>query len=53
MKNAVKNPLSYDFWRENIMDERLDSLDSEEKYAIYLMWRNEQRHNKNDYEYTY
>ena len=34
---------SYDYWRENIMDERLDYLDSDEKYELYLKWYNENK----------
>ena len=30
--------LSYEFWLENIMDERLAYLDSDEKYALYNEW---------------
>ena len=32
---------SYDYWQENIMDERLNGLDSNEKYELYLHWKNE------------
>lgn len=31
---------SYEYWRENIMDERLEYLDSDEKYEMYLHWKN-------------
>ena len=30
--------LPYEFWRENIMDERLAYLDYDEKYALYNEW---------------
>ncbi len=36
---------SYEYWRENIMDERLEYLDSEEKYAMYLEWKIEWENN--------
>lgn len=29
---------SYEYWRENIMDERLVCLDSTGKYELYLQW---------------
>lgn len=42
------NNMSYDYWRENIMDERLEYLDSDEKYEMYLHWKN----NYTDKEHT-
>lgn len=30
---------SYEFWRENVMDERLSYLSAEEKYEMYLNWK--------------
>lgn len=36
--------MRYEYWRENIMDERLEYLDSDEKYELYLRWYNEQRY---------
>ena len=41
MKKTVKElskELPYEFWRENIMDERLAYLDSDEKFALYNEW---------------
>lgn len=38
---------SYEYWRENIMDERLEYLDSDEKFEMYLQWKN----NKEEPEY--
>ena len=38
----MKRDLSYEYWRENVMDERLEYLDSDEKYELYLKWYNEQ-----------
>lgn len=41
MKN---NPsTSYDYWVENVMDERLNGLDAEEKQELYLKWKNSQK----------
>ena len=34
----IDNELTYDFWLENIMDERIAYLDSDEKYALYNEW---------------
>ena len=40
--------MSYDYWREHIMDERLEYLDPDEKYEMYLHWKNSHA----DKEYT-
>ncbi len=37
----MDNNISYEYWRENIMDERLEYLDSDEKYEMYLRWKND------------
>jgi hypothetical protein len=36
----MDNNTSYEYWRENIMDERLEYLDPDEKYEMYLHWKN-------------
>lgn len=39
-----KNPsTSYEYWVENVMDERLNGLDAEEKQELYLKWKNSQK----------
>ena len=30
--------LTFEWWIENIMDDRLDKLNTDEKYAMYLIW---------------
>ena len=40
MKTTEKN-LTYEFWRENIMDERLAYLDADEKHLLYEEWFND------------
>ncbi len=40
METKPEEDTSYEYWRENIMDERLDYCDSEEKYEMYLQWKN-------------
>ena len=40
MKKTDKE-LSYEFWRENIMDERLTYLDADEKHLLYEEWFND------------
>ncbi len=40
MKKTDKE-LSYEFWRENIMDERLAYLDADEKHLLYEEWFND------------
>ena len=37
----MEDKQSYQYWRENIMDERLAYLDAGEKYELYLQWRTE------------
>ena len=42
-KTSVKastDKCSYDYWQEEIMDERLAGLDSDAKYEEYLKWKN-------------
>ncbi len=36
----MKVKLTYEYWQEEIMDERLEYLDADEKYALYLEWLN-------------
>ncbi len=38
--DVMNNNTSYEYWRENIMDERLVYLESDEKYEMYLRWKN-------------
>lgn len=38
----IEPDISYGFWLDNILDDRLHKLDSDEKYAMYLEWRNKQ-----------
>lgn len=33
--------MTYEYWLENIMDERLTYLNTNEKYELYLKWHNE------------
>lgn len=40
-----ENQKTYEYWRNNIMDDRLEYLDSEEKKKLYLKWYNEQKGN--------
>ncbi|MBO5609125.1 MAG: hypothetical protein J5929_01955 [Eubacterium sp.] len=40
---AENSELSYEYWLENVMDERLNYLDSEEKYILYCEWYNENK----------
>lgn len=39
----MKEKLTYKYWREEIMDERLEYLNADEKYALYLEWRNKMK----------
>ena len=42
-KTSVKastDKCSYDYWQEEVMDERLAGLDSDAKYEEYLKWKN-------------
>ncbi len=38
----IEPDTSYEFWLDNILDDRLHKLDSDEKYAMYLEWLNKQ-----------
>lgn len=38
----VEPDTSYEFWLDNVLDDRLHQLDSNEKYTMYLEWRNKQ-----------
>ena len=42
MSEKKKQNANYEYWRENIMDEHLEYLDSAEKYALYLQWKSQQ-----------
>ena len=34
---------SYEYWRENVMDERLEYLSADEKNAMYTEWLSQQQ----------
>ena len=37
---ASKDKCSYEYWQEEVMDERLAGMDSDAKYEEYLKWKN-------------
>lgn len=42
--------LTYQYWRDNICDERLEYLDADEKYQMYLEWKEKEEEKKDDIE---
>lgn len=42
--------LTYQYWRDNVCDERLEYLDSDEKYEMYLEWKEKEEEKKEDFE---
>ena len=42
-----KDNLSYEYWQNEVMDDRLIGLDTDERYELYLQWYNEQKTEEN------
>ena len=40
---ASEDKCSYDYWQEEVMDERLAGMDSDDKYEEYLKWKKTQK----------
>ncbi len=47
-KLAKEQSNSYEYWVEEIMDARLEYLDSDEKYEMYLNWKNNKEEPEDD-----